>query len=124
MPLPPCHRESGSAEIDLETLKLTWLGLERAATHGSAPETYRPLADAVMGLIQWLRRHAGGATPGAWRAAGFETQERLWSGQEVRGGHAHDLQFQPQRCNPAATRCAIPSAQALPSPHTAAPRRA
>jgi hypothetical protein len=37
-----------------------------------------------MGLIQRLRALAGDARPGAWRAAGFETQERMWSGQEVR----------------------------------------
>jgi hypothetical protein len=89
-PLPhpapgPPPREAGSAEIDLEVLKLAWLGLERAATHGSAPDTYRPLADATMGLIQRLRALAADAGPGAWRAAGFETQERVWSGQEVRG---------------------------------------
>lgn len=75
-------RESGSAEIELETLKLAWLGLERAANHGAAPDTYRPLAAAVMGLIQRLRALATDAG-GGWRAAGFESQERVWAGREL-----------------------------------------
>jgi hypothetical protein len=78
-------RDAGSAEIDLDTLKLSWLGLERAATHGNAPDIYRPLADATMALIQRLRALAGDAGPGVWRAAGFETQERVWAGREVSG---------------------------------------
>lgn len=78
-------REAGSAEIELETLKLSWLGLERAATHGNAPDTYRPLADAVMGLIQRLRALAGAAAPGFWRESAFEAAEHVWSGREVRG---------------------------------------
>jgi hypothetical protein len=83
---PPARSESGSAEVDLETLKLAWIGLERAANHGAAPETYRPLADAAMRLIQRLRARAGEAGPGVWRATGFEAQERVWTGQEVGWG--------------------------------------
>jgi len=39
----------------------------------------------MMALIQHLRLLAGDGRPGVWRAAGFETQERVFSGQEVRG---------------------------------------
>lgn len=73
------HREAGSAEIELDTLKHTFVALSRAAQFNARSELYAPLRDAVLGVLQWMRGLAEGGSLD--KSVGWEQFEGLWSGR-------------------------------------------